>query len=247
MSSSAPVAQWPVLAQDRRAKAVGGFWLTQHGWEDHLAGRLPATSELVATADLWQFDARVGVGLDATTGRADDGKLFTTQAVAFRRGVGFLAAVRGAELPNSGMLRFGGDGRSAYMTAVPHLVRETDWAGIAGSRRCRIVLTTPGLFSQGWQLPGLDSDHRLDWGGITGRLVSAAVARAEVVSGWDLATRQPKSALRAAPSGSTYWIDDLVATPEQLRKLAEQGLWNESNHNPARRAEGFNRFAFATY
>ena len=71
--------------------------------------------------------------------------------------------------------------------------------------------------------------------------------RAEVVSGWNLALRQPKPAERAAPSGSVYWIDDLDATPVQLRKLAEQGLWVDANQNASRRAEGFNRFSFAAF
>ena len=71
--------------------------------------------------------------------------------------------------------------------------------------------------------------------------------RAEVVSGWNLALGQPKPAERAVPSGSVYWIDQLDATPAQLRKLAEQGLWADANQNASRRAEGFNRFSFAAF
>ena len=71
--------------------------------------------------------------------------------------------------------------------------------------------------------------------------------RSEVVSGWDLAQWQPKPALRAAPAGSVYWLEDLQATPEQLGKLAEWGLWSEPCEDKTRRAEGFNRFALATF
>jgi len=76
------------------------------------------------------------------------------------------------------------------------------------------------------------------------------VPRFAVISGFDLATRQPKAAERAAPTGSVYWLDDLQLTSEAtgtladaLRKLAEHGLWESSEHNTARRAEGFNRVA----
>ena len=93
----------------------------------------------------------------------------------------------------------------------------------------------------------MDAALRLDLHGVTGQLVCAAVPRAEVVSGWDLARAQPKAAERVAPSGSVYWIDDLIATPEQLRKLAEHGLWDDETHNASRLAEGFNRFTFAAY
>ena len=247
LASSAPLAQWPVLAQPDRSKPVGGHWLTQAGWASYLSGSTPAIGQLVPSSELWQLDARIGIGLDATTRSAADKKLFTAQAVVFQRGVGFLAAVCGAEPPRSGMLRFGGDGRGAAMHAVDHAAPQNNWEVIARARRCRIVLTTPGLFTQGWLLPGVDGDRNLALYGISGRLICAAVPRAEVISGWDLARAQPKAAERVAPSGSVYWLDELKATPEQLRKLAEHGLWDEETQNAARRAEGFNRFTFAAW
>ena len=250
LASSAPLERWPVLPQGSRIKPVGGHWLTQAGWAGYLEGQTPSVSQLVAGSDLWRFDARVGIGLDEGTRSVATGKLFTAQAVAFvsdRWQVGFVVAVRGAEPPTSGMLRFGGDGRGAAMTTVPHTPPQPDWDSIARARRCRIVLTSPGLFAAGWLPPGMDSEQMLSLHGITGRQVCAAVPRAEVVSGWDLARAQPKAAERVAPTGSVYWIDDLDATAQQLRELSERGLWNEENHNPARLAEGFNRFTFAAY
>lgn len=247
LASSAPLRQWPVLAQARRGKPVGGHWLSQAGWAAYLQGKLPALPQIVAPTQLWRLDARVGVGLDAATGRADDGKLFSMQAVALCRDVGFLATVRGAEPPRSGMLRFGGDGRGAALLPVSHVPPQPDWAAIARARRCRIVLTTPGLFAQGWRLPGTSAEQRFQWQGVSGRVVCAAVGRAEVVSGWDLARARPKAAERVAPAGSVYWIDELEASADQLRKLVEDGLWHGDNHNEARRAEGFNRFTFAEY
>ena len=247
LASSAPLAQWPLLAQPDRSKPVGGHWLRQAGWSSYLNGGTPASGQLVPISELWQLDARIGIGLDASTRSAADKKLFTAQAVAFQRDVGFLATVCGAEPPRSGMLRFGGDGRGAALHAVDHAAPQCDWEAIARARRCRIVLTTPGLFIQGWLPPGVDGDRRLALYGISGRLVCAAVPRAEVVSGWDLARAQPKPAERVAPSGSVYWLDELEATPDQLRKLAEHGLWDEETQNAARRAEGFNRFTFAAW
>ena len=101
----------------------------------------------------------------------------------------------------------------------------------------------PGLFPDGWRLPGVDTDGRWRLGDIGARLVCAAVPRAEVVSGWDLASWQPKPAQRAAPTGSVYWLEDLAADADQLRKLAAHGLWSANDDNPRRRAEGFNRVA----
>ena len=247
LQSSAPLSHWPLLAQPQRSKPIGGRWLTQAGWAQYLNGQTPGLDQLVSTDQLWQMDSRVGIGLDAATGSVAEGKLFSAQALALRSGIGYLASVQGGEPPASGLLRLGGDGRGAAIQAVRHAPPEPPWQALADARSCRIVLTTPGLFAQGWLPPGLDAQHWLSLHGITGRLVCATVPRAEVISGWDLALRQPKPAERAASSGSVYWIDDLEATPAQLRKLAGHGLWDDDNQNPARRAEGFNRFSLAAY
>lgn len=244
-SSALPL--WPVLPQGQRGKPSGGIWLTQAGWAEHLAGRAPAMDQVLRASDLWMMEERVGVGLDAERRRAADGQLFTVQAVALRAGIGFLASVAGGEPPSGGFVRLGGDGRGAAIHDANHQPSMADLAAIAKARRSRVVLTTPGLFDGGWLLPGTEADLRMHWPGLTARLVCAAVARADVVSGWDLAQRAPKPAERAAPTGSVYWLDELETTPEALCKLAEQGLWLADSQNARRRSEGFNRFTFATW
>jgi CRISPR-associated protein Cmr3 len=272
--ASAPFALLPVLAESGRSKAATGYWLTDDGWRDYLAGQVPAARQLVRTEALWKLDHRVGVGLDATTGRAADGRLFSVQAVAMvKRGhrigtdepsgnpvladydLGFLAAVVGAEPPANGTLRLGGDGRAAAVTAVAHALPEPDYRAIAAARRCRLVLTTPGLFADGWLPTGADSSRkredgavRFDLHGVRGWIVCAAVPRAEVVSGWDLANWEPKPAQRAAPTGSVWWLElDEGVGMEALRKLAEAGLWREPCEDLGRRAEDFNRLALAQW
>lgn len=260
VSSSAPCTRLPVLAETTRRKPVGGYWLAEAGWRKYLAGGLPATDDLLPAHALWTIDPRVGVGLDADTGSAAEGQLFSVQAVAMtqrtRSGkdgydVGFLTTVRGTALPRDGTLRLGGDGRAAALHAVTVTLPEPDVSAICQARRCRMVLTTPGLFELGW-LPtgctrGADGRHHFDFAGVSGRLVCAAVPRHETVSGWDLARGRPKPAQRAAPAGSVYWLDELDTTPEALRKLVETGLWHEPCDDAARRAEGYNRIAIAAY
>ncbi len=270
--SSSPLPNLPVLAEAERGKSASGYWLTEAGWQQYLAGKTPLPVELIKSIELWRIDPRVGVGLDATTRRAADGRLFSVQAVAMiKRGhrigtkkgnagekpiladyeVGFLAGVAGAMPPASGMVRLGGDGRAAAIHSAAPNATEPDYAAISLAKRCRLVLAVPGIFPEGWQLPGTDAAGRFHLGEVSGRLVCAAVPRAEVVSGWDLAALngkgQPKSARRAAPAGSVYWLDELDATPEALRKLAETGLWGEVAEDAQRQAEGFNRFCLAAW
>ena len=250
--SSSGFAQVPVLAETERRKAASGLWLSLAGWQRYLNGQLPnPDQDLVKTSELWAIDSRVGIGLNADTRSADDGKLFTTQAVAFKPGVGFVASVRGATLPDQGSIRLGGDGRAASSQSVAHQAPQADLQAIATQGRCRVVLTTPGLFAQGWLPNGFqreaDGHHWLNLHGVRARLVCATVPRSETISGWDLANWQPKAALRSAPSGSVYWLDRIQATAEALGKLAENGFWSEACEDQNRRAEGFNRFDFAAY
>jgi len=251
--SSSALPLIPVLAQgDERSKPVSGYWLTQTGWAHYLNGEQPTADMLVKSADLWDIDTRTGVGLDSDKRSAADGRLFTMQAVAFKRQIdkpetGFVVGILGAQPPDDGLLRLGGDGRAASISPAAINSPQPDYDAIAKARRCRLVLTTPGFFPEGWKLPGTDISNRVFLPGLTARLACAAVPRAETISGWDLANWQPKPAQRVAPTGSVYWLDELGATPDALRKLVARGLWGEPCEDASRRAEGFNRIALALW
>ena len=273
IASSAVTPSLAVLSQSRRGKPESGRWLTAAGWMAHLEGRdIQPREHLVSSGDLWMLDTHVGIALDPDKRSAAQSALFTTQVVAPRKrestpaggaarsgasgfDVGFLVEVAGVDaekMPGTLALRFGGDGRTALAK------RDGSGAGqqpdrydaIARARRCRLILTAPGLFTGGWRPTGVQDAGRglrFDLHGVSGRVVCAAVPRAEVISGFDLARRRPKSAQRVAPAGSVYWLDELQATPEALRKLVGRGLWSDPVENEARRAEGFNRFTFAAW
>lgn len=268
LQSSAPLPYLPVLAERERSKPASGYWLSESGWRKYLAGETPQSDDLVPSSQLWSLDHRVGVGLEAETRSAADGRLFSVQAVAMQPGVGFLAKVSGATLPSGGTLRLGGDGRAAAIQSIDKALPEPGYEAIAHTRRCRMVLTSPGLFGAprlqaggdpevgaGWLPTGARPDERRPDGavrfalqGATGWIVSAAVPRFEVVSGWDLAKWQPKPAQRAAPTGSVWWLElEEGVTAEALRKLAEAGLWGDPCEDAVRRAEGFNRITLAIY
>ena len=247
LDSSSTQALLPILAQAKRGKPVSGYWLTQRGWQSYLQGSTPKPTDLVKSQDLWQIDPRVGVGLDTEQRSATNGKLFSMQAVALSRDVGFVAVVQDASPPDDGLLRLGGDGRAAALSSVELKWPEPDYEAIARAGRCRLVLTTPGIFPAGWRPTGSNDDDHFELHGVRARLACAAVPRGETLSGWDLASNSPKPAHRAAPGGSVYWLDELEATPEALQKLVSIGLWNDLCNDPARRAEGFNRCCLAAW
>lgn len=245
-SSSLPKV--PLLAEKQRSKPLSGLWLTTTGWQRYLTGKTPDETDLVHSDALWKLETRVGVGLEPEKRRADDGKLFSMQAIVFKPGVGFIAASTGRVAPpENGTLRLGGDGRAAGLSAIMAPQAHPDHAAIVKARCARLILTTPGLFPDGWLLPGMSTDGHWELSGIRARVVAAAVPRAEVISGWDMMKKRPKPAQRVAPTGSVYWLTDLEADADVLGKLADHGLWTEPDQDIARRIEGFNRFALAAY
>ncbi len=253
----------PVLAQDKQSKAKSGLWLTARAMADYLDGRLPGPQQVVPSNELWQFDPRLGIALDPDKRSAAEGMIYTAETIALRRqgkddasgkerfDTGFLATVTGAEgqLPAGGLVRLGGDGRSAAVSTCEPKLPEANWSLIGKTGKFRLVLASPGLFEQGWRLPGLDTEgcwHGPD--GCTAKLAAACVSRSQVISGWDLAKWEPKPALRSAPIGSVYWFEDFEGDLDSLRKLVNEGFWAISGYpDRQRQAEGFNNVMVAAW
>lgn len=249
--ASSPLPQLPMLALEKRSKPAAAQWLTAAGWQKYLRGQTPARSDMLPSGDIWSTDERTGVGLDAATRSAKDGRLFVNSAIVMHKDVGFAAAVAGIDaVPTDGLLRFGGDGRAVAVHHLPIAIPQPDWDAIAAQKRCRLILASPGVFTHGWLPNGFTREGdawRFAMHGVRARLVAAAVPRHATISGWDLARHQPKDAQRIAPTGSVYWLDELDATPDALRQLADAGLWSTPCEDDARRAEGFNRLHIAQW
>lgn len=262
-SSSTPM--FPVLRQSKISKPEQGLWLWGPAISRYLRGEpLKKMEHTVSTSALWKRDSRLGIALDAEKRSARAGLLYTADAIALtpdwacrkeKCQAGLLARIEGANalVPREGLIRIGGDGRGARIEECNATLPEPDWERIGRERKFRLILLTPGLFENGWRIPGLSDDGR--WQGPQGtiaRLVSAAVPRAQVVSGWDLAKWEPKPALRAAPAGSVYWFEaagaDEHTLVRALRTLMEEGFRCMSNYpDQARLAEGFNNVMVANW
>ncbi len=234
-----------VLRAAKATKPVGGRLLSVEGYQRHLRGKLPEAADIARASALFSADPRLGIGLDAATGTVSKGLIYTTEGQAFKAGAGFVVGIEGADalLPDSGLLRLGGDGRSASWQRISFTPPTADLAVIVQSRRFRLILNTPALFTQGW-LPDGVTRHGDDWllqgDGFSARLVCAAIGRKEVVSGWDLANWQPKPAEAMVPAGSVYWFSDFTGEAQKLMSWVAAGTADHNTSNTPRRAEGFN-------
>ncbi len=253
--TSHPGPKLPTLRVGGAGKSKSGFWLGREALSSYLRGAVPDPDALVAEGALWQRDLRLGIALDRGRRTVREGALYTSEVIAVDPETGFFVAVAGADgcVPESGLLRFGGDGRAvAVERAGLEWPPEPDWTRIERERRFLFVLQTPGLFEEGWKPPRLLEDGK--WTGPKGleaRLATAVVPRARVVSGWDLARGKPKVAQRVVPAGAVYAFDDARGPlRDGLSELLREGFWPllpESGIWAQRRAEGFNNLLVANW
>lgn len=255
MQSSGDLPLRATLHSAKQEKPTGGVYLRAKGLEQHLQGRLPDAAHSVRANQLYQRDPRLGIGLDTDARTAEESLIYTTEGFAFSpnaqgsfASTGFLVGLDGVDavLPEQGVLRLGGDGRSATYRRVDFKPPAIASISKLSHQRFRLVLQTPGLFSQGWLPEGVqrqdDGNYRLQGAGFSTRLACAALGRNDWISGWDLHQRKPKTAHTVAPAGSVYWFDQLEGDFDKLAAWVENGLWQDNAAMPhtARRAEGFN-------
>lgn len=172
-------------------------------------------------------ETRTHVGLDPTTGTAEQGRLFATEGVRYetqrgeRLAIGFRC--EDPRIPQ-GACCLGGERRISQLEPGG-----TPWAFPEGFQakngRLRVVLLTPAVFEAG-SMPDRIAGARV---------VAAAVGRPQVISGWDYALNKPKPSRRMVPAGSVYWVE-----PEQdPTKWAEDHWMHCVSDGEQDRRDGF--------
>lgn len=220
----------PVWIKTREDMELASGYLTLEGLCRFLRGETPESGHLVPEAQLFDFDHRTGIGIQPDQLTSEESQIYAISLLALQKGVGFYAELvlpgQGAEmLRQIHCLRWGGESRNVLVEQVGKLCQ---WPNVqpAEGQKPFLLLTTPGLFAQGW-LPAC----------LEGVLAAAAVPGETAVSGWDLARRGPKPARFAAAAGSVYFLHQLPTNlPEVLSDLEEdrqqgwgcylQGVWD---------------------
>jgi len=256
----------PALDMSNREKPEKGIWMSISGWRKHLDGSTPNISDLANSSDFWSVQSRLGIGMSPLTRVAEEGLLYTTETVDFKPGMGLLAGFSGNGIPQDGLVRLGGDGHGAEVSEV----KDTLKAGLEeigkpnpGWSKFRMILTTPGMFPQGWLPLGVKEhgtgQYKLEIGELVATLECAAVPRHGTVSGWDLALGKPKQAELCVPAGSVYWFKveqgsgnnekGEPAIGDALNGLWQEGLYSLDKNNKylSRKREGFARVWFGSW
>ncbi|WP_298819066.1 type III-B CRISPR module-associated protein Cmr3 [Chloroflexus sp.] len=197
------------------------------------------------------MESRTHVAIEPTTQTAEEGRLFQTSGLEFtgpERKRLALIIESGHEFPHwsGGLAPLGGERRLVAwrqikqdFPACPPEVRQQ----IIKDRACRVILLTPAHFTQGYRPTWLlEARH-----GVQPTLQAAAIARPQVVSGWDLNIGKPKPTRRLAPAGSVYFLT-LTASDDEVIQRWIDAIWMQNiSDAPQDRLDGFGLAALGVW
>ncbi len=198
----------PLWRRGREAVEAATGLLKLSGLRRFLEGDVPEPDDFVPTSDLYEFDNRTGIGMDAAKNAAQEGLIYGIQMLVLKCQAGLYAEVCGpadalAPLPLAKdaplLMPFGGEGRRVAV----HAAEQADWPQVPPALDGRLVLLTAPAYFNGWKPPALAP-------------LAAAVGPYQAVSGWDLALGGPKPNRFMVPAGSVYFLPPHIPVPNAL-------------------------------
>lgn len=192
-----------------RALEQGSGYLSKPQMERYLSGGTPDT--LVEQKDIFDFEDRTGIRKNRFSRSVETGGLYSVGYFRFRKDAGFALEIDGTNvLPEHGIVRLGGDHRSAFFSRVSWTDMEKEQIKklIAANGLFKIVFISPAIFTGGW-LPGSIDIKTMEGqiNGIDVRMIGACVGKPVGIGGFDIAKKNPKIMKRAVPSGSVYLFE----------------------------------------
>lgn len=206
-----------------------GF-LSSRDMESYLVGKAP--SNIVVSEEMYQVEERTGIRKSRTKRNAETGGLYSVEYFRLKEGMGFSVEIEGVNLlPEKGILRLGGDHRSAYYSASSWDDISTDEIKrkINDNNRFKVVLITPAIFENGWLPGGIDKNNmegRVN--GVNVKLIGACSGKPVGIGGFDLVKKMPKVMKKAVPAGSVYCFElrgsnvDEVFEKMWLRSISDE-------------------------
>jgi CRISPR-associated protein Cmr3 len=219
-------ARLPDAPRNVESHRIGaqGWWLDHNGMAEALAAgpslRFDHLRALPACGPggLAASEMRVGLRRDPDTRTAEPGRLYAAARLRLAKDIALAVECDGAadgwfvSLPR--LVAFGGEGRFAYVEAIPRDLGIEDGEAATLSARYAAILVTPVLMDPGSLEPGASVP------GLAGTLVAAATGRGAMSGGWNDATRGPEPMAPIIPAGAVLFMDGSPPPPTRTRRAA---------------------------
>lgn len=205
-------------------EAVAGF-LSTEDMAKYLTGNI---AKLTEVSEIFTTEERTGIGKSRLTRSVQSGRLYSVQYFRLKENCGFAVELNNTKLlPEAGIIRLGGDHRSArYCTdSFKEISVEPIKKKVSETKRFKLVFTTPAIFTNGWLPGGIDAKTMEGAiNSISVRLISACIGKPIGIGGFDLVKRMPKDMKKAVPAGSVYYFELQDGDVDSLFK----NLWLKS-------------------
>lgn len=177
--------------------------------------------DIVGSSEINVSDRKLGIKRDRGSLTSEEGRLYRLDLVQFLKNWSFLLKLSGVKwdaLKDKGLLRLGGEGKSAAyerLEKAPGPVKRYEenrrdelYNKIKESGYFKLLITSPAIFKNGWYPDFVESSEDGYWAAPGNscrlKLLAASTGRAEHIGGFDIRKRVPKPMYRAIPAGSTY-------------------------------------------
>lgn len=213
LGASLPVRLPEMETPQPGARPLENTWLDGADLTQVLTGGVPERP--YRKDDLFTGEPRVGIARDNSRRTAAEGMLYQTRHVRPRQGVEVAAGVAGIDKafqPSSGLLRFGGEGRTAAVTVAESFTPLLPPQPNSAARGLLLVLLTHADFGGEWLPPGfgpVEWEGARVWSGelhgVRLTLECAVLGKVVREGGWDLAGNKPRPMTSLVPAGSVYF------------------------------------------
>jgi len=205
------------LYREEVIETINGY-LSTGEMERYLSGGIPSSWK--KADEIYEKEPRTGILKDRARRSVQTGGLYSVEYLRLNNGIGFAIEVLNTDLlPSSGVMRLGGDHRSAFYKTTTWDDIRTDPIRqvIEQNRRFKLLLTTPAIFKQGWLPSWMDRatlEGTIDT--LRVKLLGACTGNSVGVGGFDLVKGMPKVMKRAVPAGSVYYFEVIEGDTETI-------------------------------
>jgi CRISPR-associated protein Cmr3 len=198
--SNYPLEVVSAIDADEEVKPLENHFIEINSLYEHYVRGFSKNLVLYNFDDVFVQDYKVGIAIDKTTKTAKESNLYRIDLTQFHKEWSFLIEYESEiAFKNSGMLKLGGEGKSASFAVIDEPIGLQSANATKGKMEerlkeknyCKVLFKTPTFFKCGWKPE-------------QGGLVCANVGKYISIGGWDMETGKPKAMKRYVPAGSVY-------------------------------------------
>ena len=174
-------------------------------------------------------EPKVGIERDLNNPENIEGRLYRVNMMRLKTDAKYqiLVDVENIDMPNSGILKFGGENRAfIYRKSAAEIFdykdseKEKVINAIEKTRQFKLYCATPAIWNcenddEGWIADWMNGNE-YNYKDIKCKLIAAVVGKPVNIGGWDIAKGEPKKMYRAIPAGSVYYLQLETGTGEDV-------------------------------